>query len=109
MVHTEVVLDKLDDLINEKNILATVVGPPVVEAIRGDEDSTALRTGLEAVPWLNADSIDNVIHGATSPMEAKDKVVWITVIISVGDEEAELAAIDVVNAGSESRLVAATG
>jgi hypothetical protein len=108
LVNAEVGLDLLDDGVDEGDVRAATVGPAIINAVGGNEDSRALGESVKAVPFRNAVTVDDITHGASTPVEAKDQTVGVAGVIVVRDLESVLTTINVLNAGLEGRLTAAT-
>ena len=108
LVDAEVGLDLLDDGVDEGDVRATAVGPTGINAVGRNEDSRALGEGIKAVPLGNAVAVDDIAHGASTPVEAKDQAVGVAGVIVVRDLQSVFTTINVLNAGLEGRLTAAT-
>lgn len=98
-VDAEVSLELLDDGVNEGDVLATLVGPAVVEAIGGNEDGAAGSAGFQAVPGLDAVAVGNIGHATAAPVQAEYQVVGVAVVVVFGHQERVLAAVEIVDAG----------
>lgn len=108
LVDAKVGLDLLDDGVDEGDVRAATVGPAIVDAIGGNEDGGALGESVEAVPFRDTVAVDDIAHGASTPVEAKDQAVGVAGVIVIRDLESVLATIDVLNAGLEGGPAAAT-
>ena len=53
-------------------------------------------------------AVDDILHGAFEPVEAEDQAVGVAGVIVVRDLEGVSTIIDVLNAGLEGNLTAAT-
>lgn len=109
LVDAEVGLDLLDDGVDEGDVLAAVVGPAGVAAVGSDEDGAALGASRQPVPGLDTRAVDDVVHVAAAPVEAKDELMGFARVVSLGHLEDVFAIIDVVDAVGQGGLFAATG
>lgn len=108
LVDAKVGLDLLDDGLDEGDVTATLVGPAIVDTVGGDEDGRALGESVKAVPLRDAVAVDDITHGASKPVEAEDQAIGVAGVIIVRDLESVFTTIDVLNAGLEGGLTAAT-
>lgn len=110
LVDAKVGLDLLDDGVDKLDVGTALVGPAIVDAVRGDEDGRSLGESIKAVPRLHAVAVHDIAHGTTEPVEAKDKAIRLAGVIAVGDLQGVLTVVDVLHAGSECGLtIAAAG
>lgn len=91
LFNTEVLLGKVEHLISELDVLATLVGPASVETVGGNEDGGV---GSETLKTVEA-TLGNVVHVAITPVVAKDKSVGLVGVVVPGNLEDELTVLAV--------------
>lgn len=72
LVDAKVGLDLLHDGLDESDVTTARVGPAIVDTVGRDEDGRALGEIVKAVPFRNAVAVDDIVHGAATPVEAED-------------------------------------
>jgi hypothetical protein len=102
LVDAKISLDLSDDSIDEGDILATRVGPTVVESVWSNEDGTLRGESTETIVPVVA---GNIIHRTSTPMDTKDETVCTGVVIVVwnSDDVLALLAIDCERFGSAGK------
>lgn len=85
VVDAEVVFDLRADRVEEGDVFAAVVGPALVEAIRGNEDGAVVGEALEAVVRVAA-AVDGV-HVTTQPVQTEDELVLAAALVALGNAE----------------------
>lgn len=86
MLNAEVILDGLDDVVHKGDILASGVGPALVEAVGGDEDGAVVagHQGREAVVSQGAPlAVGNLRGAAAKSVEGEDKAVGRVAVVVV--------------------------
>jgi len=99
-VDAEVRLNSLDHLVKEGDILATRVGPALVEPIRNNEDGRVVGNSLEAVVRQSTAlgdilAVDNLLRTSPTLVPCEDETVRPVLVVVVRDVEDVVAVLAV--------------
>lgn len=97
-VDAQVRLNKLDELVEEGDILAILVAPASVQTIRNHKDSRVVCNGLQSVERegttaVGVLTVDNLLGGSTKLMPSENEAVGVVLVVVVWDVEEVVAVL----------------
>lgn len=99
-LHAEIGFDSLDELIEEGDVLAALVGPAGVETVGDDKDGGVVGESVEAVvregaALVDVLAVDDLLGAAAELVPGEDELVGKVVVVAVGDLHDVLALLAV--------------